>query len=321
VTLKAAPEGTVFAPNQPVVVIEGDYLDFGTYETSILGLLCQASGVATKAARCRLAAGDTPLFSFGSRRIHPAVAPMMERSAFIGGCDGVAAVKSAELLGVKPVGTMPHALVLLVGDTVGAARAFDEWIPPDIKRVALIDTFQDEKFEALRVAEALGDRLYALRLDTPMSRRGDMLEILREVRWELDLRGHQDIRLMVSGGVDEGEIRDLNGVVDAYGVGTSISNAPVIDFSMDIVEIEGEPVSKRGKASGAKEVFRCIECDRTIVRPAGISTAGEVCDCGGEFRPVLKEMVRAGKVVERPEPAPVIRDRVIRQLEKAAWRL
>src|SRR5436190_1151227 len=83
---------------------------FGVLETALLGLLCQASGVATVAARCKIAAEGRPVFSFGARRMHPAISPMVERSAYIGGCDGVASVKSAEVIGIQPVGTMAHAV-------------------------------------------------------------------------------------------------------------------------------------------------------------------------------------------------------------------
>lgn len=161
VSVRAMKEGTVFRAYQPVMEIEGIYSDFGLYETSILGLLCQASGVATKAARCKKAAGDRRVVSFGARRIHPVIAPMVERNAFIGGCDGVSVVKNAEMIGEEPSGTMPHALILLMGDTVEATKAFDEVIEPKIKRVSLIDTFNDEKIEAIRVAEALGKKLFA----------------------------------------------------------------------------------------------------------------------------------------------------------------
>jgi len=118
--------------------------------------------------------------------------------------------------------------------------------------LSLIDTFNDEKFEAIRCAEALGERLTAVRFDTPSSRRGDMVELLREVRWELDIRGYKHVKLFVSGGLDEYEILQLNEVADAYGVGTAISNAPTINFAMDIVEIEGKPIAKRGKMAGGE---------------------------------------------------------------------
>jgi len=116
-----------------------------------------------------------------------------------------------------------------------------------VHRVVLVDTFCDEKNESLRVAEALGKDLYGVRLDTPSSRRGDIRKILQEVRWELDYRGYHHVRLFVSGGIDEEEIISLRDIVDSFGVGTSISNAPVLDLAMDIVEIESRPMAKRGR--------------------------------------------------------------------------
>lgn len=316
VNVRAMEEGTVFGPNQPVLVIEGPYLTFGVYETALLGLLCQASGIATKAARCRKAAGDRLLISFGARRMHPALAPVIERNAYIGGCDGVAAVKSAEVLEIEPSGTIPHALILLMGDSTAAVEAFHRVIDPAIKRVALVDTFQDEKFEALRAARALGEDLFAVRLDTPSSRRGDLLSILQEVRWELDLRGYGHVKLFVSGGIDEHTILALNPAADAYGVGTSISNAPVLDFSMDIVEIEGEPVAKRGKPSGGKEVLRCPSCCATQVVPENrsVESVKLICTCGVQYHRLLQPLVEHGHVVREMKSPQAIRRFVINQL-------
>ncbi len=309
----ALPEGTIFPANTPVMAIEGSYLEFGIYETAILGMICQASGVATKAARCRKAAGDRPVISFGARRMHPSIAPMIERNAFIGGCDGVATVIAAEKLGLQPVGTIPHALILILGDTVEAIKAFDRVIDKHINRVALIDTFNDEKFEAVRVAEAMGKGLFAIRLDTPGSRRGDMVSIMREVRWELDLRGYEHVKLFLSGGIDERRILEYNELADAYGVGTAISNAPVLDFAMDIVEIEGQPVAKRGKPSGRKQVLRCRKCFRTVVLPAARS-APQRCDCGGRFESLLRQVVGERSLLQAL-PTPVeIRSYVLDQL-------
>ena len=317
VSVRAMEEGQVFRPLEPVLEIEGNYRQFAVYETAMLGLICQASGIATRAARCRLAAGpDRHLISFGARRMHPVIAPMIERAAYIGGCDGVAVVASAELLGTDPVGTIPHALVLVLGDTVEATRAFDELIDKNVPRVSLVDTFLDEKFESLRVAEALGDRLAAVRLDTPSSRRGDFYEILQEVRWELDLRGHTDVELFVSGGIDVNAILDLNPLVSGYGVGTFISAAPVVDFSMDIVEIDGEPVSKRGKWSGAKQVLRCTGCFEDDIQPLH-QTDGwpDRCPiCGSELEPLLTTHTDTGqRTIASPAPAD-IRARVLDRL-------
>ena len=292
----AVKEGTFFGKDEPVVVIEGRYEEFGLYETALLGFFCQASGVVTKAARCKIAAEGRPVISFGARRVHPAIAPMVERNAYLGGCDGVACIKSAEILGVDPIGTVPHALILIMGDTISAMKAFDEVMEASIKRIALIDTFTDEKFEAINVAEALKDKLFAVRLDTPYSRRGDFKKILKEVRWELDIRGYKDVKIIVSGGIDEYKIMELNPYVDAYGVGTSISNAPVLDFAMDIVEIEGKPIAKRGKLSGRKRLLRCPNCFRRKVVPQDSPPVR--CECGGEMEDILKQIIKDGKLLD-----------------------
>ena len=314
VDVRMMKEGTIFDTIQPVMEISGKYLDFGQYETTFLGLICQASGIATMAARCKKAAGRKEVISFGARRSHPTIVPLIERNAYIGGCDGVSAVPGAKLIGKEPVGTMPHALILIIGDTVKATKAFDEIIEPRVKRVSLIDTFNDEKIEAINVAGELGDKLYAVRLDTPRSRRGDFLEIMKEVRWELDLRGYREVKIFLSGGIDERDIERYNLFADAYGVGTAISAAPVVDFSMDIIEIDGHPVAKRGKMSGSKSVLRCKECFNTRLCP--VKERPGRCSCGGVEEEILVPFVSKGHL-EYPLPKPSrIREFVLQQLSK-----
>jgi nicotinate phosphoribosyltransferase len=313
VKMRAMREGTVIRPYQPVLEIEGMYTDFAVFETSMLGFMCQASGIATKAARCKKAADGRPVISFGARRIHPAIAPMVERNAFIGGCDGVSVPYTAEMLGEEPSGTMPHSLILLLGDTVEAAQAFDEVIDRKVNRIVLVDTFNDEKVEAIKVAEALRDRLYGIRLDTPQSRRGDFARILEEIRWELALRGLGHVKLYVSGGVDETQMTQLNQYVDGYGVGTAISNARVLDFAMDIVEIEGKPIAKRGKMSGAKRVLRCTWCCRDRIVPFEHPLADR-CECGGMFEEVLVPWYDNHSFLFGDDSPQAIRQYVLQQL-------
>lgn len=319
VKVRAMPEGTIFYPNQPVLEIEGYYQDFCVYETAILGLLCQATGISTQAARYKKLAGLRLVMSFGARRMHPAIAPMIERSAFIGGCDGVSVVKGGELIGEDPLGTIPHALIICFGSTVEAVKAFDEIITPEVNRVALIDTFNDEKFECLNVAEALGDKLYAVRFDTPSSRRGDFFKILSEAKWELDLRGFEHVKIFVSGGIGEEQLPELNPLVDAYGIGTSISNAPVVDFSMDIVEVDGKPIAKRGKCSGAKKVLKCPQCQKYQIIP--LEKNINECSCGGKYEEMIYPFLEDGKLLqELPEPVK-IRKYVLKQLENISGEL
>lgn len=312
--VRAMKEGTLFNSYQPLMEIRGRYFDFGKYETALLGFICQASGVATMAARCRKIAGKRQVISFGARRMHPVIAPLVERNAYVGGCDGVSVGLGARLVGQKPAGTMPHALILIMGDTVKATKAFHEVIDPKVRRVSLIDTFNDEKIEALNVAKALGKDLSAVRLDTPGSRRGDFIRIMEEVRWELDLRGYKHVKIFLSGGLDEYMILSYSRYADAFGVGTAISNAPVVDFSMDIIEIDGEPVAKRGKMSGSKSVFRCPGCFKTAVFPFRRKTS--TCECGGKNEEILLPLFHKGEMKrELPKPDD-IRKFVLKQLEK-----
>jgi nicotinate phosphoribosyltransferase len=313
IKVRAMREGTVFYPYEPVMEIEGRYQNFCVYETAILGLICQASGIATKAARFKKLAGEKLVISFGARRMHPILAPMIERNAYIGGCDGVAVIKSGELIGEDPMGTMPHALIICFGSTVDALKGYDEVLEPKLKRVALIDTFLDEKFEVLNVAEAIGNRLFAVRFDTPSSRRGNFYRILEECRWELDLRGYKNIKFYVSGGIKEEDVPELNPLVDGYGIGTSISNAPVVDYAMDIMEVEGKPLAKRGKWSGSKRVLRCPKCGTRKIVPNNKDK--HICTCRRKFEDILIPVLDNGKQLLKLEPPLKIRNRVLETLQ------
>ncbi len=315
-------EGTVFKPNDvygyrvPIGYLVGEYGVFGKYETPLLGLLCQASGVATYSAHIRITAWNKVLLSFGARRMHPAITPLIDYAAYIAGFDGVSAILSADILGLKPQGTMPHALILIIGDQVEAWKAFDKYVEKDVKRIALIDTLYDEKVEGIMAAEALGEKLYGVRIDTPKSRRGDIKEIIRELRWELDLRGHEKVKIIVSGGVNIDNIKEMiEAGADGFGVGTSVSNAPTIDYALDIVEIENKPIAKRGKLSGMKQVYRCPKCYRYTVTK--YTTQELTCpNCGIKMEPLIHKVIENGKVLEEYANVEETREYVLKQLEK-----
>ena len=304
----AVPEGTICRPNEPVLTISGPYSAFAEHETALLGFLCQASGVATGAARCRLAAGERPVISFGARRMHPAITPMIERAAYLGGCDGVAVELAARRLGIPASGTLPHALVLILGSTAEAARAFDEVIAPEVQRTVLIDTFDDEKFGALIAARAIPDTIYAVRLDTPGNRRGDFRDLMREVRWELDRNGFEQVKIFASGGIDVEYILHLNPVCDAYGVGGAIADAAMIDYSLDIVEVAGEDRSKRGKRGGRKRLLELRDGSRVTLPASAPIPAGA--------RDLLGPLAELGS----PD-ASVLRARVLQQLSSGSYAL
>jgi nicotinate phosphoribosyltransferase len=308
------PEGTLVRANTPVMMIEGSYADMCLYETAVLGILRQASSIATKAARIKKLAGDRKVIFFGLRALHPAIAPSVDRAAYIGGVDAVSGAFSKDYLGITPVGTMPHALIVAFGSNVAAWKAFDEVMEPDVPRIMLVDTFNDERVETLQAVEALGSKLYGVRLDTPRSRRGSMREIVEEIRWTLKALGYPDIKIVVSGGVNEKSIVELREIVDVFGVGTSIASPPPVDISMDVVDVlkEGKwvPIAKRGKMPGAKRVYRCGTLDYEVVL-----WDREPCRCRED---ILVKWLEGGRLT-REYPGPTqIRDYVLAQLKEVS---
>ena len=322
VDVYAMPEGSVFyhkdqyGIREPVMFIDGSYGEFCILETPMLGLICQASGAATRAARIKKGAGENSVVAFGIRRMHPTLCPMLDRAAYVGGFDGVSSLKGAEAVGIEPTGTMPHALIIMFEDPVKAWKAFDEVMPPEVPRMVLVDTYFDEKMETIMAVDALKDRLDGVRLDTPASRKGDFAEIVREVRWELDIRGYEHVKILVSGGLNENSVRILSEAgAEAFGVGTSVSNAPTINFAMDIVELEEKPVAKRGKLGGKKQVWRCPKCLIDTVLPF-TSPQPECPRCKSETEPMLKPLVKDGRIAGKlPKPSE-IREYVLKQVEK-----
>lgn len=318
IDLYAVPEGTIVNSRDergnpvPFLRIDGNYDDFGEFETSVLGFICQSSGISTYSSKIRMVLEETPFFSFGIRRMHPAISPMIDRAAYIGGADGVSGILGAELIGQKPVGTMPHALALIFGDDKSWEMTVRKAGKDGIKTV-LIDTYMDEKFAALKAAEMFPDLDY-IRLDTPSSRRGNFPNLVREVRWELDLRGHRNVKIMVSGGLRLENLPELKAAgAESFGIGTSISAAKPYDFAMDIVELNGVPKTKRGKFSGSKNIYRCTKCRRHLTVPAS-QDAGK-CSCGGEMVSLLKKFISNGEVVSGYEDAQSLRKRSLEEIE------
>jgi nicotinate phosphoribosyltransferase len=247
-------DGDAFVTKETVLRVTAPYSRFGIYETAVLGMMASGSGWATAAREVVEAAAGTRVISFGARHVHPLVGPVMEYAAIVGGCNGCATPLGAELAGLKaPSGTMPHAMILVFGDTVEAALAFDQHMPEDVLRIVLVDTFKDEAEESLRVAEALGKRLRGVRLDTPWERGRVTVELVKEVRARLDLGGHPEVGIFVSGGMTAERIREFvaaRAPVDSFGVGMAIAAAPAIGFTADIKEVGGEPRTKRGRVPG-----------------------------------------------------------------------
>jgi nicotinate phosphoribosyltransferase len=262
-------EGETMSRREVVLRITAPYSSFGLYETAIVGILAHESGWATAARECIEAAEGASIISFGARHVHPDVSARMEYAAIVGGCVTSATTAGARLAGKAPAGTMPHAMILIFGDTVKATEAFDKHMPPEIPRIALVDTFRDEAEESLRVAEAMGDRLWGVRLDTPLERGRVTPDLVKEVRARLDQAGFPNVKIFVSGGITPERIRLFiteGAPVDGYGVGSYISGARPIDFTGDLKMVDGKPLAKRGRIPGITHNPRLKKVELSKVR-------------------------------------------------------
>ncbi|MCF4152681.1 nicotinate phosphoribosyltransferase [Dethiosulfovibrio sp. F2B] len=245
-------EGDAFDSREVLVRVHGSYGSFGMLETVYLGMLASSTAWATAARECVDAAEGKPVLCFGARHVHPAVAPVMEKVAVtVGGCKAASCILGAKLAGMEPSGTVPHAAILIAGDTVKLAKLYDGTLSSEEPRLVLVDTFKDETEEALRVAKALEGRLSGVRLDTPGERGGVTPELVKELRWRLDKAGFPDVSIVASGGLNPDRIRVLSKAgVDSFGVGSYISNPSPMDMTMDIKEVDGVPIAKRGRLPG-----------------------------------------------------------------------
>ena len=260
VKIEALPEGEYFSPKEVVMRITGPYGAFGYHETNLLGILSSSCAWATAARECVEAAGGKPVLVFGARHLHPAIAPVMESVAVkFGGCSAASCILGAKLAGREPSGTVPHAAVLIMGDTLKLAEAYDAVMPPEVGRTFLVDTYHDECEEALRLARAMGDRLGAVRLDTPGERGGVTAALVQEMRYRLNHEGFPKVKIVVSGGLNPERIKLLaEAGADIFGVGSYIAHAVPMDMTMDLKVVDGVDVAKRGRLPGILENRRLV---------------------------------------------------------------
>ena len=255
------PEGSAVEAGEICLRIRGPYASFGLYETAVAGSLASGSGWATAARACVDAAQGIPVVSFGARHVHPSVSGIMDYSAVVGGCVSCSSLQGGRLAGLTPWGGMPHAYVLLVGDTVRATMSFDRHMPPEVPRVALVDTFKDEAEESIAVARALRERLRGVLLDTPAERGGVTPDLVYEVRARLDQAGFNHVDIYVSGGLTPERITEFvetDTPVNVFVVGQYIAGASPIEITGDIKEINGSPAAKRGRIPGVTDNQRLV---------------------------------------------------------------
>ena len=267
--IRALHDGDPIEPWETVLTVEGDYTTFAHLETAYLGTLARRTLITTNVVRVLEAAGGKPIIFMPARFDHHRVQAGDGYAAYVAGQVtgseiGVTSDEQASWWGGRAIGTVPHSLIAAYGgDTVLAARKFAEWAPPDMSVTVLVDFENNSTRTALEVAEALGERLWGIRLDTSETlvdrslweEMGDFkptgvnAQLVRKVRGALDAAGFGHVRIVVSGGFTVEKIREFeeHGVpVDAYGVGSSLIRG-ANDYTADVVMTDGQPSGKFGR--------------------------------------------------------------------------
>lgn len=274
-TIRALREGDLIKPYETVMTIEGDYSLFAHLETVYLGCMARRSLVARNVREVVQAARGKAVLFFPARHDHWATQPGDGWAAHIAGAHGVSTDAQGAWWGGRGVGTIPHALIASYGgDTVVAAEAFARRYRGRVNIVVLVDFDNYSTETAVAVADALGDDLWGVRLDTSellvdraladlgeKAPRGVSVELTRRVRAALDYAGHERVRIVVSGGFDAERIRrfeEAGAPVDAYGVGSALLRGRN-DFTADIVRVDGKPVAKAGRRERPNPRLELVE--------------------------------------------------------------
>ncbi len=263
--VEALHEGDEIEPDETVMLIRGDYTLFAHLETIYLGAMSRRSRVMTNVREVVDAAGGKPVIFFPARHDHWLVQTGDGWAAHVAGAIGVSTDAQASWWGGRGIGTVPHALIAAYGgDTVAAAREFAGRFAAEVNVTVLVDFDNDSVAAALAVADALGEDLWGVRLDTSErlvdlalqgpggeadGPHGVVPELAVAVREALDAAGHERVRIVVSGGFDRAKIEAFERAgapVDSYGVGSALLRGE-FDFTADVVELDGKPSAKFGR--------------------------------------------------------------------------
>lgn len=315
--LWAAPEGSIVFPNEPIVRVEAPLIEAQWVETFLLASLNYPTLVASKAARIVHEAGGRALYDFGARRAPgPQAGLLAARAAYLTGFAGTSHVEAARRLGIPAAGTMAHAWVQAFPDEPGAFEAYSRVYPGG---TILVDTF--DTLAGVRHAAAIEPPVQAVRLDS-----GDFGALARAARRYLDEHGRSEVKVLASGDLDEGRIRELvatGAPIDAFGVGTELvtsRDAPALSMVYKLVALDG--VGKIKLSPGkktyplAKQVFRRTDGQGGFV---GDHVAG--ADEAAEGQRLLDRVIHDGRLAGPLPGLEQIREHARNQLARLPERL
>ena len=315
----ALPEGTPVFANEPIAIVRAPLVEAQLVETYLLTTFVFQTMVASKAARCALAAEGRPVVEFGSRRAHsPGAGILAGRASFIGGCSGTSNAEAGLTYGVPVFGTAAHSWTMAFGDEERSFRALQNLLGEST--VFLIDTY--DTIAGARLAAQMGKPIWGVRLDS-----GNLGELAKQVRKILDEAGLQHAKIFATNDLDEHRIAEFvkSGVpLDAFGVGTQLAtsgDAPALSAVYKMVELkrDGEIFytakfsADKSTLPGAKQIYRYP--DRDVVAHYG--------ECSDKFNgePLLRPILMGGELVEALPSLPGIQQRSQAMIAKLPERL
>ncbi|QNH95672.1 nicotinate phosphoribosyltransferase [Corynebacterium anserum] len=319
-------EGELYFPNSPILTVRGTFAECVILETVVLSILNADSAVASAAARMVTAAAGRSIIEMGSRRTHEYAAVTAARAAYLAGFDATSNLEAAKRYGIPSTGTAAHAWTLLHTHPDGSpdeASAFRAQVEAHGQGTTLlVDTYDITQGVATAI-DVAGSELGAVRIDS-----GDLGVVSRQVRRQLDDLGATNTKIVVSSDLDEFAIAALRSEpVDIFGVGTSVvtgSGAPTAGLVYKLVEVEGQPVSKRarGKESrgGAKGAIRIFRNTGTAIDEVTYPLGGDLPEVGDHSYVQLSiPMVRDGELVGEIPALTESRDYLAQQLVTLPW--
>ena len=314
----AIPEGRIFFNEEPVVQVEGSLPEAQILETFVMNIIHLETVLGSKAARIYAAANGKSLVDFGLRRAHGFEAGnSAARMAMVCGWSATSNMEAGKLYNLSVTGTMAHSFVMVLGEEE-AFKEFYKHYPQ--KTIYLIDTYDVLKSAELTVRLAKeGYKAVGVRIDS-----GDIPTLVRKVRELFDREGLKDVKILVSGGVDEYKIhlwKDLP--IDGYGVGTKFvtsADRPYLDMAYKLVEYKGKPEFKLSEGKKTypfkKQVFRFYnpqgEMEQDLVTFYGTEAEGE---------PLIEKIIEAGKPIKEPGNWKISRERFLSDFERLPKRL
>ncbi len=313
--LYAIPEGRIVFQNEPIVQIEGPLPEVQILETLVINVIHFQTLVASKAVRSYLVSRGKTLVDFGFRRAHGIEAGIYAaRASYIAGFAGTSNLEAGRRFGIPVFGTVAHSYIMVFSDEEEAFRAFAESFPKGV--VFLLDTY--DTLEAAKKTVKLakeGVSVVGVRIDS-----GDIERLSKEVRRVLDEAGLKDVKIIVSGGVDEYRIErwlSKGSPVDAFGVGTRFitsEDAPHLDMAYKLVEYEGRPKIKTSPGKKTfpykRQVFRFYSgdvMDRDEVVRFGERSEGEA---------LVKEVLKEGRLTEKLPTLEEIRETLMEEVRR-----